>query len=51
MWANMNYELADPYNATINVWVNWAISLGRERPGCRFTPTGLLSIKLCHQFG
>ena len=21
MWANTIYELADPYNATINVWV------------------------------
>ena len=39
MWANMIYELADPYNAR------------REGPGDCFTSTGLLSIKLCHRFG
>ena len=30
--------------------LNCAISLGRELPGSCFTTTGLLSVKLCHQF-
>ena len=69
--ANTKYDLADPYNATINVWpsvcvkkgrgvvlrqpvcsgLNCAISLGRDGPGSCFTPSGLLSVKLCHLFG
>ena len=31
--------------------LNRAISLGREGPGICFTTNGLLSVKLCHQFG
>ena len=43
----MIYELADPCNTTIDVWVNCAIGLGREGPGTCFTLTGLLRVKLC----
>ena len=45
MWENTIYDLADPYNTTIDVWVNCAISLGREGPGRCFTLTGLLRVK------
>ena len=43
------YELADPYNATINVYVKLCHQFKREGPGSCFTTTGLLSVKLCHQ--
>ena len=44
-------ELADPCNAAINAvkLLNCAISLCNEWLGSCFSPTGLLSIKLCHQ--
>ena len=52
MWGNTINELADSYNATINVCVatvNCAVSLGREGPGNCFTISGLLSVKLCRE--
>ena len=52
MWANTIYELADPYNATIDVYVKLCHLFGkREGPGICLTTTGLLGIKLCHQYG
>ena len=30
MWANTNYDLADPFNTTIDVWVNCGIIKGLE---------------------
>ena len=52
MWAHPIYEMADPYNCHYQRMsvLNCAISLGRERPGNCFTISGLLSIKLCHQY-
>ena len=33
MWANTLYELADPYNATINVYVKLCLQCGKRRAG------------------
>ena len=48
MWANTMYELADPYNATINVCVQLCHQFGKRRAGELFYTN--LSAQYCFEF-